>query len=176
MGVDESYMVAAGRTLGVGYFDHPPLAWWLSWGAAHLLGTEAPVAVRLPFIALFAVSTWLMARLGTLVGGPRAGLWAAIFFNLSPVFGVTAATWVLPDGPLDCALLIFAVCAIPALEDRGWRWWVGAGIGMGLALSSKYSAALTASGALALLLLNREERRWLSRPEPYLAAAVAVPW
>ncbi|HET6239206.1 MAG TPA: hypothetical protein VFE41_30270, partial [Acetobacteraceae bacterium] len=47
LGVDESYMVAAGRTLSLGYFDHPPASWWLSWGAAHLLGTEAPIAVRL---------------------------------------------------------------------------------------------------------------------------------
>ena len=26
LGVDESYMVAAGRTLSLGYFDHPPAA------------------------------------------------------------------------------------------------------------------------------------------------------
>ena len=29
LGVDESYMVAAGREVGLGYFDHPPVAWWL---------------------------------------------------------------------------------------------------------------------------------------------------
>ena len=27
LGVDESYMVAAGRTIRFGYFDHPPIAW-----------------------------------------------------------------------------------------------------------------------------------------------------
>src|SRR5215468_8917570 len=60
LGVDESYMVATGRVLSIGYFDHPPAAWWLSLGAAHLFGTEAALVVRLPFIALFALSTWLM--------------------------------------------------------------------------------------------------------------------
>src|SRR5580692_5719459 len=65
LGVDESYMVAAGRTFSLGYFDHPPASWWLSWGAAHLFGSETPIIVRLPFILLFALSTWLMARLGT---------------------------------------------------------------------------------------------------------------
>ena len=64
LGVDESYMVASGRVLSLGYYDHPPAAWWLSWGAAHLFGSEAPIVVRLPFIALFALSTWLMYRLG----------------------------------------------------------------------------------------------------------------
>src|ERR1700748_1513334 len=84
LGVDESYMVTAGRVLSLGYFDHPPAAWWLSWGAAHLFGSEAPIVVRLPFILLFALSTWLMYRLG--------GIWAALLLNLSPVFGVTTGT------------------------------------------------------------------------------------
>src|ERR1700679_1470123 len=66
LGVNESYMVAAGRVLSLGYFDHPPAAWWLSWGAAHLFGTEAPVVVRLPFIMLFALSQLLMWRIGCL--------------------------------------------------------------------------------------------------------------
>src|SRR5215213_4033268 len=88
LGVDESYMVSAGRVVSLGYFDHPPAAWWLSWGAAHLFGSEAPVVVRLPFILLFALSTWLMARLAA-VASPQAGLWAAVLLNLSPVFGVT---------------------------------------------------------------------------------------
>src|SRR3954451_10877079 len=74
LGVDESYMVAAGRVLSLGYFDHPPASWWLSWGAAHLFGSEHPVVVRLPFIALFALSTWLMYRLGAAVADARAGL------------------------------------------------------------------------------------------------------
>ena len=134
LGVDESYMVASGRVLSLGYYDHPPAAWWLSWGAAHLFGSEAPIVVRLPFIALFALSTWLMYRLGTAIADARAGLWAAVLLNLSPVFGVTTGTWVLPDGPLDCALLAAALCLVRALERgdarrggwapdfaRGWR-------------------------------------------------------
>jgi 4-amino-4-deoxy-L-arabinose transferase-like glycosyltransferase len=172
LGVDESYMVAAGRQLSLGYFDHPPISWWLSWGGAHLFGTEAPLAVRLPFIALFAVSTMLMARLGAAVADERAGLWAAVLLNLSPVFGVTSASWVLPDGPLDGALLGAALCLVHALRDGRWRWWVGAGACAGLALASKYSAGLTILGAFGYLLAHR--RAWLARPQPYVAAAVAL--
>ena len=128
LGVDESYMVASGRTLSLGYFDHPPASWWLGWGAAHLAGTEAPIVVRLPFIALFALSTWLMFRLGAAIADARAGLWAAVLLNLSPVFGVTTGTWVLPDGPLDCALLGAAlVPGARAAGDAATRcaaWWL----------------------------------------------------
>jgi Dolichyl-phosphate-mannose-protein mannosyltransferase len=181
LGVDESYMVASGRTLSLGYFDHPPAAWWLAWAASHLAGTETPLVVRLPFIALFALSTWLMVRLGTAVAGPRAGLWAAVLLNLSPVFGVTTGTWVLPDGPLDCALLGAALClvhALPALADTDRRaallWWSGAGLCAGLALFSKYSAVLTLAGAFAYLCTTPRHRPWLRRPEPYLAALLAA--
>src|SRR3974390_169606 len=54
LGIDESYMVAAGRKLQLSYFDHPPIAWWMAWSAAHLAGSESAIAVRLPFVALFA--------------------------------------------------------------------------------------------------------------------------
>jgi hypothetical protein len=116
LGVDESYMIAAGRAFAIGYFDHPPVAWWLSHGAAVLFGTEAPVVVRLPFILLFALSQWLVFLMGRRVGGERAGFWAAVALNLSPVFGLTTGTWVLPDGPLDAALLGAAYCLMRALS------------------------------------------------------------
>lgn len=198
LGVDESYMVAAGRVLSGGYFDHPPAAWWLSWGAAHLFASEAPVVVRLPFIALFAVSTWMMARLGAAVADDRAGFWAAVLLNLSPVFGVTGATWVLPDGPLLCALLGAALCLVHAVSPSSsgltrpslprwpevvgssptmtmvWGWWCGAGLCAGLALSAKYSAILTIAGAFLFLICDRRQRHWLARPEPYVAALMAT--
>src|ERR1700760_1173664 len=103
-------MVAAGRTLSLGYFDHPPASWWMSWGAAHLFGSEAPVVVRLPFILLFAGSQALVWRVGSMIADERAGLWAAAALNVSPVFGVTTGSWVLPDGPLDAALLGLVLC------------------------------------------------------------------
>jgi hypothetical protein len=181
LGVDESYMVTAGRVLSLGYFDHPPAAWWLSRGAAQLFGTEAPVAVRLPFIGLFAVSQVLMWRIGCLVADSRCGFWAAVALNLSPVFGVTTGTWVLPDGPLDAALLGAALCLLHALQSdpRAGRrrtpgWWVGAGLCAGLALFSKYTAVLTIAGAFLYLLGSRRDRHWFGRWEPYAALAVAA--
>lgn len=196
LGVDESYMVTAGRTLSLGYFDHPPASWWLSWGASHLFGTEAPIVVRLPFILLFALSQFLIWRIGCVacqraggsatiserangvsVLGQRAGYWAAVALNLSPVFGVTTASWVLPDGPLDAALLGAALCllyALPASDRRAAGWWAAAGVCAGLALFSKYSAVLTIGGAFLYLAVDPTHRRWLARPHPYAAAVLAV--
>jgi hypothetical protein len=176
LGVDESYMVTAGRVLCLGYFDHPPASWWLSRGAAHLFGTEAPVVVRLPFILLFAISQVLVWRIGCLVAGSRAGFWAAVALNLSPVFGVTTGSWVLPDGPLDAALLGAALCLLHALsaDDRRFGWWAGTGLCAGLALCSKYTAVLPIGGAFLYLLTSRTHRRWLGRWQPYAAVGLAA--
>ena len=177
LGIDESYMVAAGRRWQLSYFDHPPIAWWLAWAAAHLAGGDAAIVVRLPFILLFALSTVLMYRLTAALFDARAGLWAAGILNAAPVLGITTATWVLPDGPLVATLLGAAWCLVGALPARGaaaWGWWLATGGCAGLALSSKYSAALTILGALIYLLSEPEDRRWLRRPQPYVAGLAAL--
>ncbi len=167
-------MVASGRLLSFGYYDHPPVAWWLSWGAAHLLGSEAAILVRLPFIALFALSTWLMYRLGEAIFDARAGFWAAVLLNLSPVFSVTTGTWVLPDGPLDCALLGAALCLVRSLERDTLGWWLGTGLCAGMALLSKYSAILTIAGAAGYLLSSPVHRHFLWTPKPWLAGLAVL--
>jgi hypothetical protein len=177
LGIDESYMVAAGRKLQLSYFDHPPIAWWMAWGAAQLAGSESTIVVRLPFIALFALTTFLMYRLTAALFSPRAGLWAALVLNAAPVFGVTAGTWVLPDGPLLAALLGASVCLTAALSSehhKAWGWWLAAGMCLGLALCSKYSAVLTIVGVALFLSTEPTSRRWLARPHPYAAGLVAL--
>jgi 4-amino-4-deoxy-L-arabinose transferase-like glycosyltransferase len=170
-------MVAAGRKLQLSYFDHPPIAWWMVWGAAHLTGSESGLVVRLPFIALFALTTFLMYRVTAALFDPESGLWAAVVLNLAPVLGVTAGSWVLPDGPLFAALLGALFCLIPALRSQGraaWGWWLAAGVCAGLALCSKYSAALTLAGVVAFLVTEPTSRRWLMQPHPYVAGLITL--
>jgi hypothetical protein len=177
LGIDESYMVAAGRKFQLSYFDHPPIAWWMAWAAAHLTGNESPLVVRLPFIALFAVTTFMMYRVTAALFTPEAGFWAAVMLNLAPIFGITTASWVLPDGPLVAALLAAAICLIASLQAEGraaWGWWLGTGVCAGFALCSKYSAVLTIFGAFVFLLSEPISRRWLARPHPYAGVLVAL--
>lgn len=177
LGIDESYMVAAGRHLQLGYFDHPPIAWWLAWAAAHIAGSDTAIVVRLPFIALFGLTTWLVFRVTADLFDASAGLWAAVLANLCPVIGVSAGSWVLPDGPLFAGLLGATACLIAALPAEGRAalgWWGGTGICAGLALASKYSAGLTILGAVVFLLTERDSHRWLLRPHPYVAGMIAL--
>jgi len=178
LGTDESYTVAVSRDLHLSYFDHPPIHYWLIHALAQVLGYGR--GSRLPFILLFAGSSWLMFRLTRRLFGEREGLWAALALNLAGFFSVAAGDWVLPDGPL----IFFLLAAANALAD-GWfadadaptrplKTWLWAGLWIGLAALSKYQAALFCVGLGLFLLSARDRRRELLMPGPYLAAALTL--
>jgi 4-amino-4-deoxy-L-arabinose transferase-like glycosyltransferase len=179
LGVDESYAVASARVLSLSYFDHPPLSFWLVHASAHLFRSESHLAVRLPFIALFAATTWLIYRQTARAFGEQQGWLAALFLNLSPVFSVSTASWVLPDGPLMCGLAGAGYCLVrvlldPAGDRHATRWWLAAGVCTGVALLSKYQAVLFLAGVGLFLIASSGQRRWLRRPAPYAALAIAL--
>jgi hypothetical protein len=178
LGVDEAYTVGASRDLRLSYFDHPPLHYWLT----HLIQQVAGGgrADRLPFIALFAGTSWLMFVLTRRLFGERAGLWAVAALNLSGFFTLAAGGWVLPDGPL-----LFALLGAASALARGWfprageapasgRAWLTAGVWLGLAALSKYQAALFCLGLGLFTLTARRARADLARPAPYAAAAITL--
>lgn len=178
LGIDESYMVAASTHFAASYFDHPLASWWLELAARHLFGASDPVVVRLPFVLLSAVSSWLLYLVTKRLFGVRAGFWAVVAYSISPVFSLAFGTWVLPDGPLNTALLAFIYALIRALglpEGKpAPRWWLWAGLFAGLAMLSKYNAALVLVGAAVGVLLAPEWRKQLSSPFPWLGVALAV--
>ncbi len=179
LAVDESYAVSVARDWSLSYFDHPPLSFWLAGAVARVAGSESRLLVRLPFILLFAGTSWMMYKLGARLFGERAGFYAALLLNLAPVFSVTTGGWVLPDGPLVFFMLATVLCLERVLFHEGTvehptQWWLAAGVFTGLAMLSKYHGVFLAAGTLLFLLTQADRRRWLLRPEPYLATAIAA--
>jgi Dolichyl-phosphate-mannose-protein mannosyltransferase len=176
-GVDESYTLGQARFLALSYFDHPPLHIWLAHGAMKLFGTTW--AVRLPFVLVFALTSWGMYRLTERLFGAAAGVWAVFGLNVSLFFLASAGTWVVPDGTLLCAL-VFGMLALARLffpkageKPSAWAAWTVAGLCFGLAGLSKYSAVFVILG-LAVFLLATPHRRMLAHPAPYVGALIAA--
>ncbi len=165
LSVDESYTVAISRQLALSYYDHPPLHVWLVGLWARLLATESPLLLRLPDIALFAGSTWLLYRLTAGAYGERAAWWAAVALNLAPLYTLNAAGGLVPDGPL----VFFALLAVLAFRAG---WMLTAGAAAGLALLSKYTATFP---ILSLgLYLATSRPRALAQAAPWLALALVL--
>ncbi len=177
LGVDESYAMALTRAPSLSYLDHPPLAFWIAAGTVRLTGHETGVIVRLPFVLLFAATTWLMYRLSARLFGARAGAYAALVLNLAPVFSLSTGGWVLPDGPLAFFLVLTTICLVRVLLQSArppLLWWTAAGGAAGFATLSKYHALLLLPGLTLFLLTQRDARRWLRTPGPYVGAIVAA--
>lgn len=193
LGIDESYAVVIGRNLSLSYFDHPPAVFWLAHAAAFISG-ESPLALRWPFVTLFALTSWLLFRLTSRLFGTRAGFWAVCAAQCIPVFSLSGGSWVLPDGPLLLASTAAALAlthAVSVSADAAregpptadatdttahsrWLAWIGLGFSLGLAGLAKYHAALLGLGVFVFLVSDPASRRWLLRPPPFLAVTIAL--
>ncbi len=84
------------------YFDHPPMVAWVISAGQFLLG-KSELGVRIGGLFLNLLSTGLLYALGQLWFGRRAGLWAALLFQLLPLFFVYGVL-ITPDVPLTSNL------------------------------------------------------------------------
>jgi hypothetical protein len=110
----------------------------------------------------------LLVGIGTRLGLPRAGWWAAGLWLGSPL-----VAWISSSAYIDCGLALFATAAIAAflawLGEDQVGWVVVAGGCAGFAASSKYTG-LVVAGCLGLLLL-RGGGRWRLGPALWFGAA-----
>ncbi|QDU64060.1 Dolichyl-phosphate-mannose-protein mannosyltransferase [Planctomycetes bacterium Pan216] len=177
LGYGESYHFACAIRPSLGYFDHPPMSLWLGWLGLKVAGTVGPLAVRAPFIIMFAGTTWLMYAIGRRLFGSWSAFYAVLLLNFSAVFTLSVGTFLQPDGPL----MFFWVAAIAALvkvffDDvrRPTAWWAMVGLMLGLAMLSKYHAVFLVMGTVIYVVTRREQLHWLWHPGPYIALIIAA--
>lgn len=176
--VDEAYGIVVSRGWSLSYFEHPPACFTLARLMAWLTGSEDAFFARLPFLLAGAVSSWLVYDITRLAYGATAGLWALAWFSVAPFFLVSAGHFIVPDGPLNLALLLTLWLVLPDLlaPDRppDTIRWCAAGAAFALAFASKYQAVLFGASALAFMLTSPPHRRLLRAPATWLALAISA--
>jgi Dolichyl-phosphate-mannose-protein mannosyltransferase len=178
LGNDEAYHFLYAGHPDLSYYDHPPMMAWVEMAGLTLSATRASVwALRIGFVVLFWGSTWLLALITSRAYGPWAGFLAAFALNVTGYYGLAAATFALPDGPL----LFFWLLTIERLEvalaepdRRSLKPWIWVGMAWGGAMLSKYHAVLIPLGTALYVVLHRPMRRWLLRPGPYVAFGLGM--
>jgi 4-amino-4-deoxy-L-arabinose transferase-like glycosyltransferase len=177
---DEAYYWVWSKALAPGYLDHPPMvALWIRLGT--LLAGDTPLGIRLLAPIAVALGSLLLADAATrLVRVPGSGVLAAALLNATLLFGVGGVV-MTPDTPLLFfwvgAMAAMARLSRPELDDRGrahGAWFVAAGLCVGLAFASKYTAVMLAFGAGLWVFLVPALRRRLGTPWPWLGGAAAL--
>jgi 4-amino-4-deoxy-L-arabinose transferase-like glycosyltransferase len=160
-----------GREWQFGYDKLPPLPWWLTEIGYQLVGhdfifyTLAQIAVVTAFAFVFA-----MAR--PLIGG-LAALVAILIIDGLHYLNYTAAKFNHDVIQLPFwALAGFALHR--ALRRDRMVYWVLLGVALGGAFWAKYFVAMLVVPLIAFAVVDRDARRALARPGPYVAAGVAL--
>ncbi len=169
---EEGYYWNYGQHLALAYFDHPPMVGWLIRGFSSILG-DGEIAVRAgPFVG-WIVAAYYTYRLAGTVLDKSVARCAVMLMAVLPVY-FSLGLVMIPDAPLIAcwAGAVYYLHRALIRERRGA--WIGVGIFMGLAMLSKYTAVLLGPAGLLFILFDQRARKWLLRPEPYLAAVIAL--
>ena len=163
--------------------DHPPLFYWLTLGAIHLLD-ENEFALRLPSLLAGIVSLPLLVTWGRVSRQPIAGLWAAFLLALSPFhlrYTQEARHYALLM-MISVATYIFLYLAL----TRGkWRWWLFFGLSTMANLYTHYSAFLVLAAAISIIAIQvgrqiARQRQLTLLVRPFAAGVLIlllyIPW
>lgn len=169
---EEAYYWTYSQHPALSYFDHPPMvAWMIALGTAISGNTE--LGVRLSAILLWPASALLLYLTGRLWFGGKIAAFAVLLFSLCPVF-VGIGFIVTPDFSLVFFWLLSLYAITQALNTQRSIFWVLAGIGLGCAMLSKYTAVMLTASLFLFLLLAENYRFWLLRYPPWLALVIAL--
>ena len=184
LGNDEAHYYVWSLKPSLGYLDDAPMTGWIIAFFTRLFGTSQ-LSVRLGAVIFSFLDGFLIYYLAWLLfGSRRASFFAFLFFLASVIFGTVLSVMVLPDAPLvlfSLCFLIFFYKAVSATGDSLARTgrkalflWALAGVSLGLAFLSKYTAALIPPSALLYLLVSNKNRRALKTLYPYAALGIAL--
>jgi dolichol-phosphate mannosyltransferase len=168
---EEAYYWNYAQHLDIGYLDHPPVVAWLIHTGTLIFG-DTEMGVRTGAYLCWFVSARFCYRLTLRIFDRAAALRALLLLAVLPIFFGTGL-FMTPDAPLVACWSGLLYFLYRALVDERPSAWIGAGLCLGVGLLSKYSIALLVPAALLYMLADRRGRRWLIRPEPYLAAILA---
>ena len=176
LSADEAYYRVWSHALAPGYLDHPPMvALWI-WTGTAIAGDNA-LGVRLLGPPAALLGTWLLIRAGRDLAAPGQGDaagWRAAWLLNGTLLLNAGAVIMTPDTPL----LLFwtaALAAMARLIRTGHpAWWLAVGAACGLAMDSKYTAALLAPSLLAWVVMVPAARRWLRAWQLYAGVGLAA--
>jgi 4-amino-4-deoxy-L-arabinose transferase-like glycosyltransferase len=169
---DEAFYWQESRHLAWGYSDLPPLTAWLVRLGEAVAG-HGLLAMRWPFLLLGAALPWLVVQFAREAFDDRVGWQAGLLCLVLPLAG-TLGVLTLPDVPLTVAIALAMLGLLrAAARDRRGDWLL-LGLGLGIAWSTHYRAAMVMLVGLLFMALEPRGRLLWRRPGLWLALGCAT--
>lgn len=160
-----------GREWQLGYDKLPPLPWWVAEAVHRVFSFDDSLYALSQLVVIIAfVAVWKTAR--PLVGA--TGALAAILIT-DGLHYFTASATKFNHNVIELPLWALAGFAFYAgLRRDKLGYWVLLGIAIGLAWWAKYFMVVLAAPFALFLIFDRDARRHLATPGPWVAAVVAL--
>lgn len=176
----EAYYWYFSQNPDLSYFDHPPATAYSIWLGTQLFGNTvfgvkfmAVIWSLLTNVLLYFITLRYFQKKGDEGNKNSESFTVVLLYNLTVAASMYSILSV-PDSPLMLFwfMIVFSVQEYTLTFKR--RWWIVAGICLGLALASKYSAIIILGSVFLYLLFSKEYRYLLVTPYPYLALVIGA--
>ena len=168
----DAYYYLYGQNLSLSYFDHPGMIGYLLRIFTEMFGQSVYV-VKLADFTITSLTIIYFYKLSSLfLSKHRTN--RSIVLLVSTLFISILSFNSTPDVPL----LLFWTLSILFLhraifEDKKW-YWILAGIAMGMAFNSKYTALLLQIGILGFVIFSTKYRKLLISPWLWLSLLISI--
>ncbi|MGB5062963.1 MAG: glycosyltransferase family 39 protein [Candidatus Competibacter sp.] len=169
---EEAYYWNYAMHLDIGYLDHPPMVAWIIALFTNLIGNNE-FAVRFGAFICWFITAIFLYKLTGLTCNKSKDIQTVLLVSVLPAY--FAVGWAMtPDAPLVACWAMALYFFYQALIRESRIAWVGVGLAIGLGMLAKYTITLLGVAAFIFVLIDRDARKWLMRPEPYAAIVIAL--
>jgi 4-amino-4-deoxy-L-arabinose transferase-like glycosyltransferase len=168
----DAYYYFYSEHLSLSYFDHPPMVAYMLYLFSLVFG-KSVITIKLADFVITAGTQWAFFAFSSKI--LRSERKYTSWILLASTLMISSLSMVTtPDVPL----LLFWVLSLNSLyvalfRKNNWHW-IWAGIFMGLAFDSKYTALAIPAGLFLFLVFSGRYRGYLQTIWPYLSGAFMV--
>ena len=167
---EEAYYWNYAQHLDIGYLDHPLMVAWMIKAFTLVLGNNE-FAVRIGAFLCWFISARYVFKLTRETLNEASAYWALLLLAALPAY-FSFGWFMSPDAPLTACWAAAIYYFHQVIVKANAKAWFGVGIALGLGMISKYTIALLGGAMLLFLLTDKDSRKWLLRPQPYIALLI----
>ena len=168
----DAYYHFYGENLSLSYFDHPGMIGYILRGFTEVFGKTVFV-VKLADFVVTSFTLFSFHKLAGLFLSKNKALRALVLIS-STIFVSIVSFNSTPDVPLLLFWTLSLISLYKAIfNNQKWQW-ILAGVFMGLAFDSKYTALLLQIGLLAFLVFSNPYRKLLISPWLWFSLVISV--
>lgn len=167
---EEAYYWNYAQHLDIGYLDHPLMVAWIIKTFTFVLG-DNEFAVRIGAFLCWFITARYVFKLTRETLNETSAYWVLVLLAALPAY-FSFGWFMSPDAPLTACWAAAIYYFHQVIVKDNAKAWYGVGIALGLGMISKYTIALLGGAMLLFLLIDKDSRKWLMRPQPYIALLI----